>query len=69
VQSVVRDDVVRQLRSATSPNEMSTAVFAARRWLADHPGDEQVEQAMADLIQMERSYVDGSPSPGFGNAA
>jgi hypothetical protein len=47
-------ELLARMRDATTPNETSTAVYEARRWLADHPDDHTVWSAMADLLEVER---------------
>ena len=49
-----RTELLARMLDATSPNETSTAVYDARRWLADHPDDQTVRSAMADLMEVER---------------
>jgi hypothetical protein len=49
-----RTELLARMLGATSPNETSTGVYDARRWLVDHPDDQTVRSAMADLIGVER---------------
>jgi hypothetical protein len=49
-----RAELLAEMLGATSPNETSTAIYDARRWLVDHPGDQTVRYAMADLMGLER---------------
>jgi len=49
-----RSELLRQMRVATSPNEISTALSGARAWLRDHPRDHQVAFSMLDLLSVER---------------
>jgi hypothetical protein len=49
-----REELLARMLDATSPNETSTGVYAARRWLVDHPDDQKVRSSMADLIGVER---------------
>lgn len=52
-----RARLLAEIFDATSPNDTSTAIFDAREWLADHPDDQKVWSAMADLIEVERQSV------------
>lgn len=52
-----RAQVLAEMLDATTPNDTSTAIFDAREWLADHPDDQKVWSAMADLIEVQRQSV------------
>ena len=52
-----RQDLLQELVEASTPNEMSTAIFDARSWLVDHPADQVVISAMEDLIEYEREAL------------
>ena len=52
-----RTELLARLRDATTPNETSTAIYDARRWLVDHPDDQAVRHAMADLMELERQSL------------
>jgi uncharacterized protein HemY len=52
-----RTELLAEMLSAQTPNETSTAIHAARRWLADHPEDQAVWSAMADLFEVERQFT------------
>jgi hypothetical protein len=48
-----RDELLQQMRMATTPNEISTALADARAWLRDHPRDHQVAFSMLDMLSVE----------------
>jgi hypothetical protein len=52
-----RQEVLAELRQASSPNEASTAISDARAWLAEHPDDHRVESEMADLIEFQQESM------------
>jgi hypothetical protein len=49
-----RNDLLHSLTSAATPNQTSTAMSEARSWLAEHPEDEPVREAVQHLARMER---------------
>ena len=49
-----REELLDAMRGASSPDENSTAITDARAWLAEHPDDDQVASALADVIEAER---------------
>jgi hypothetical protein len=49
-----RDDLLRALSSAATPHQTSSAMSEARSWLADHPDDDPVREAVQHLARMER---------------
>jgi hypothetical protein len=49
-----RDELLQQMRVATTPNEISTAFADTRAWLGDHPRDPQVAFSMLELLSVER---------------
>jgi hypothetical protein len=49
-----RDDLLHALSSAATPNQTSSAMSEARTWLADHPDDEPVREAVQRLARLER---------------
>jgi hypothetical protein len=51
--------LLERIVEATTPNETSTAIYDARRWLADHPEDQTVRYAMAGLMGFERDSLNG----------
>lgn len=52
--------LLERMVEATTPNETSTAIYDARRWLADHPEDQSVRSAMAELMGLERDSLSGA---------
>ncbi len=52
-----RAQLLAAMLDAKTPNESSTAIYGARLWLADHPDDQTVWSAMADLIEVERQSM------------
>jgi hypothetical protein len=52
-----RDEVLRQLFTASTPNETSTALTDARAWLRDHPRDHQVAFSMLELLSVDRQTL------------
>ena len=52
-----REELLISMLEASSPNETSTAITEARAWLADHPEDDQIASAMADLISSQRDSL------------
>jgi hypothetical protein len=51
---MTRDDLLHALTSATTPHQTSSAMSDARSWLAEHPDDEAVREAVQHLARMER---------------
>jgi hypothetical protein len=49
-----RNDLLRSLTTAATPHQTSSAMSDARSWLADHPDDEPVREAVQRLARMER---------------
>ena len=49
-----RNELLLSLTSAASPHQTSSAMSDARSWLADHPDDEPVREAVQRLARMER---------------
>jgi hypothetical protein len=52
-----REQLLGEIREASSPHETSTAISDAREWLAEHPDDHGVQSAMADLIEFQRASM------------
>ena len=52
-----RTELLARLRDATTPNETATAIYDAPRWLVDHPDDQAVRSAMADLMGLEHQSL------------
>ena len=55
-------ELLAQVWTASSPNDISTAVAGLRTWLAEHPDDEEMHRAFQQLTRLERS--DWSPAIG-----
>lgn len=51
-----RSDVLALMTSPSSPNDIASAFAAARAWLADHPDDEDVRNAVQELARQEREH-------------
>jgi hypothetical protein len=49
-----RNDLLRALTSAATPHQTSSAMSEARTWLADHPDDDGIREAVQHLARMER---------------
>jgi hypothetical protein len=49
-----RNDLLHALTSAATPHQTSSAMSDARSWLAEHPDDETVREAVQHLARMER---------------
>ena len=49
-----RNDLLHALSSAGTPHQTSSAMSEARSWLAEHPDDEAVREAVQHLARMER---------------
>ena len=56
-----RAELLQQIRVATTPNEILTALADARTWLRVHPRDHEVAFSMLDLLSVERHAL-GSAS-------
>lgn len=54
---IEREEVLAEIREASSPHEASTAISDARAWLAEHPDDHRVESAMAELMEFQRESL------------
>jgi hypothetical protein len=51
------EDVLKQISTARSPHDTSSAIVDARAWLIDHPEDQVVASAMEALIEAERESM------------
>jgi hypothetical protein len=49
-----RTELIAQIATASSPNDMASAMSAARYWLVDHPDDEAMREAIEKLCRVER---------------
>jgi hypothetical protein len=52
-----REEVLAELRQASSPDETSTAISDACAWLAEHPDDHRVGSEMEDLLEVQRESL------------
>ncbi|MGZ5128289.1 MAG: hypothetical protein ACXWZU_09005 [Actinomycetota bacterium] len=51
-----RETLLEEMRYASNPNQMSSAISYAREFLRDHPDDQRVWSAYQDLMESERGY-------------
>jgi len=49
-----RNELIEEILDASTPDQISTAIYDARVWLGAHPDDSEVASAVEDLIQVER---------------
>ena len=49
--------LLADMSDAATPNEIATAVSAAREWLTAHPGDAKVIAALERLFEDERQLL------------
>ncbi len=52
-----RIELLEKMRSARTPNEIATAIVAAREWLAAHPDDADVALAGVRLLRVEQNVL------------
>ncbi|HJR98950.1 MAG TPA: hypothetical protein VJ979_13715 [Actinomycetota bacterium] len=52
-----RELLLADMSDAATPNEIATAVSAAREWLTAHPGDAKVIAALERLFEDERQLL------------
>lgn len=52
-----RSELITQITSASSLNDISSALSAARYWLAEHPQDEDIRDVMQRLTREERERL------------
>ena len=57
-----RTELLAQVVTASSPNDISTAVAGVRTWLAEHPEDDEMRNAFQQLIGLDRNHW----SPAYG---
>jgi hypothetical protein len=55
-----RTELLSMVSSASSLNQISSVTAALREWLADHPDDAEMRDAMEGLMRMERGYLGAS---------
>ena len=51
-----RTELLGLVSEASSLNQISSVMAALRRWLVDHPDDEEIRCAIADLSRIERGH-------------
>jgi hypothetical protein len=49
-----RTNVIDKIETASSPNDISTAMCDARSWLTEHPEDETIRLGIQQLARAER---------------
>jgi hypothetical protein len=54
---VKRVELLEEMRRAGTPDEIATALFAAREWMQAHPKDDDVQLAVAELLRVERNVL------------
>ena len=52
-----REELLSSLLEASSPNETATPINGARAWFPDHPEDDQIASAVAELIAFQRESL------------
>ena len=51
-----RSELLSQVSEASSLNQISSVMAAARTWLVDHPEDDEIRGAIWQLSKMERDH-------------
>lgn len=51
-----RTELLERVSHASSLNQISSVMAAVRVWLADHPDDETMREAVRTLGRLERSH-------------
>jgi hypothetical protein len=52
-----RTELLSQITTASSLNQISSAMSAARAWLTEHPEDDQVRDGVQGLARLEREHL------------
>ncbi len=52
-----RAELLSQIMTASSLNQISSAMSAARAWLTEHPDDDQVRDGVQGLARLEREHL------------
>jgi len=52
-----RTELITQITSASSPNDIASAFSAARFWLAEHPEDDAIRTELQELARLERERL------------
>ena len=50
-----RTQLLAQVSTASSPNDISTAIAGVRTWLALHPEDDEMRRAFEQLTRLDRN--------------
>ena len=51
-----RSELLAQVSQASSLNQISSVMAAARTWLADNPDDDEIRNAIWQLSRLEREH-------------
>ena len=51
-----RTELLQLVSQSSSLNQISSVMAALRRWLADHPEDDEMRRAIVELSRMEREH-------------
>lgn len=51
-----RTELLRLVSNASTLNQISSVMAGVRAWLADHPEDQEMRDAIAVLSRMEREH-------------
>ena len=51
-----RTTLLAQISTASSPNDIATAIANVRDWLSEHPDDDEAHGAFQQLTRLERGY-------------
>ena len=51
-----RTELLQLVSHASSLNQISSVMAGIRRWLADHPEDDEMRRAIVELSRMEREH-------------
>ena len=52
-----RVELITQITKASSPNDIASALSAARYWLAEHPEDDAIRTRLQELARLERERL------------
>lgn len=52
-----RTELLSTISAASSLNQISSAMSAARAWLSEHPDDDQVRDGVQGLARLEREHL------------
>jgi hypothetical protein len=51
-----RTELLELVSHASSLNQISSVMAGIRRWLVDHPDDDEMRRALVELSRMEREH-------------